>query len=359
MPVFASFLLRLIAMTIAAALLAGATLTLAAERVRAPRQQQPPIVRRAPVQETLTVPDVTGQAYVFAKGILQDHGFAWHVSGPVQGYAANIVANQSPSAGTLVVDTGAPTVVLTLQRNSSYVERGTPDNDAPYTGTRIELAASTQARPAFTPRLEPVAIPEAPEQKPEQQTVTAPPLQVKKPARPPMSTPTPSVPATSVPATTPPATTVSPAAPTTAPATPTPAPVAPTAPATTPSAAPATTPPAATPPPAPAPAPARVPDFVVPGAPKEPRQAQSLPDRAEALAAWLEQHREPTAANLNYWLYEHAYVVAGAKFGWWHGVEALQTLIAVDQRAEVLWGVGKQSEEAARKALVEVAGRTR
>jgi hypothetical protein len=86
---------------------------------------------------------------------------------------------------------------------------------------------------------------------------------------------------------------------------------------------------------------------------------QPLPDRAAALAAWLEQHREPTATNLNYWLYEHAYIVAGAKFGWWHGAEALQTLIAVDQRAEELWGVGKQSEQAARSALAEVAARTR
>ena len=90
----------------------------------------------------------------------------------------------------------------------------------------------------------------------------------------------------------------------------------------------------------------------------EPAQTQPLPDRAQALASWLEEHREPNATNLNYWLYEHAYIVAGAKFGWWHGGEALQTLIAVDERAEVLWGVGKQSEEAARSALAEVAART-
>src|SRR5581483_6075122 len=165
--------------------------------------------------------------------------------------------------------------------------------------------------------------------KPARQTVTAPPLRAPMPAKPAPAAPAPVE--------------------TTA--------TAPAPPAVTPAAPPAATVPAA--PPAPAPARSRTPDFVVPGAPKEPRQAQSLPDRAQALAAWLEQHKEPTASNLNYWLYEHAYIVAGAKFGWWHGVEALQTLIAVDQRAEVLWGVGKQSQEAARKALVEVAGRTR
>jgi hypothetical protein len=107
----------------------------------------------------------------------------------------------------------------------------------------------------------------------------------------------------------------------------------------------------------PIPAEPRTPDFVVPGAPAEPTQSQPLPDRAQALAAWLEKHHEPTAKALNYWLYEHAYIVAGAKFGWSHGAEALQTLIAVDQRAEVLWGVGKQSELAAESALAEVSSK--
>jgi len=110
---------------------------------------------------TLTVPDVTGQAYVFAKGILQDHGFAWHVTGPVRGYAANVVTSQKPAPGTSLVDTGAPTVDLTLQRNTSYVERGTPDNDAPYSGTAVKLATGAAQTPStFTPKLEPVAVPQ-------------------------------------------------------------------------------------------------------------------------------------------------------------------------------------------------------
>src|SRR5438105_9266832 len=100
MPAFASFLLRLAAMTAAAGLLAGATLTLAADRVGFPRRQGS-VVPAAPAKAKLTVPDVTGQAYVFAKGILQDQGFAWHVTGPVQGFAANVVANQNPGAGTV------------------------------------------------------------------------------------------------------------------------------------------------------------------------------------------------------------------------------------------------------------------
>src|SRR5437870_3863359 len=145
MAAFASFLLRLTAMTIAAGLIASATVTIAAERVSTP---QPLVMPLSPQQQTLTVPDVTGQAYVFAKGILQDHGFAWHVSGSVKGYAANVVASQKPAPGTALVDTGAPTVDLRLQRNSSYVERGTPDNNAPYSGTAVEPSPGAAQTPS-------------------------------------------------------------------------------------------------------------------------------------------------------------------------------------------------------------------
>ena len=61
----------------------------------------------------LVVPDVRGQAYVFAKGILEDAGFAWRVPG-ARGFAANTVVGQSPLPGTRVVDTGAPLVTLRL-----------------------------------------------------------------------------------------------------------------------------------------------------------------------------------------------------------------------------------------------------
>jgi hypothetical protein len=82
---------------------------------------------------------VTGEAYVFAKGILEDAGFAWAVGG-AQGFAVNIVSKQSPAAGTVVVDTGAPTIVLTLRRNpGDYPELGTPESSAPYPGTEIVL----------------------------------------------------------------------------------------------------------------------------------------------------------------------------------------------------------------------------
>ena len=93
---------------------------------------KPRVVERPP----LVVPHVQGQAYVFAKGILEDQGFAWRVPGR-NGFAANTVVAQAPAAGTRVRDTGAPLVTLTLVTNRAYPERGTPDNKAPYRGTAL------------------------------------------------------------------------------------------------------------------------------------------------------------------------------------------------------------------------------
>ena len=148
---FAAVLLRGVIATFAGLLIAGGTLTLAADRARVQRPTLAPAAPAAPA--TLKVPNVTGQVYVFAKGILQDQGFAWHVTGPVQGYAANRVAVQRPRAGSVVLDTGAPTITLSLARSASYVERGTPEDDAPYAGTAIGLLAddaATKARPRGT-----------------------------------------------------------------------------------------------------------------------------------------------------------------------------------------------------------------
>jgi len=72
-------------------LLASATLAVgAAKRMAAVPQGAP-----APVATpTVTVPDITGQAFVFAKGTLEDAGLAWKVVGSVHGFAANKVAKQ-------------------------------------------------------------------------------------------------------------------------------------------------------------------------------------------------------------------------------------------------------------------------
>ena len=138
---FAAALLRGVVATFAGLLIAGGTLTLAADRATT---QRPTLVPVSAGPHTLTVPQVTGQAYVFAKGILQDGGFAWHVAGPVKGYAVNTVVEQHPAAGTVVLDTGAPTITLTLARNKAYAQLGAPSNAAPYSGTRVLIPATQQ-----------------------------------------------------------------------------------------------------------------------------------------------------------------------------------------------------------------------
>jgi len=138
---FAAALLRGVVATFAGLLIAGGTLTLAADRATT---QRPTLVPVSAGPHTLTVPQVTGQAYVFAKGILQDGGFAWHVTGPVKGYAVNTVVEQHPAAGTVVLDTGAPTITLTLARNRAYAQLGAPSNGAPYGGTRVLIPATQQ-----------------------------------------------------------------------------------------------------------------------------------------------------------------------------------------------------------------------
>jgi beta-lactam-binding protein with PASTA domain len=120
-------------------LLGAATYTLAADTV--PIAKHETKAEAAAKPHVLTVPDVRKKAYVFAKGILQDNGFAWQVLGPARGFAGNTVVAQEPAAGSVVVDTGAPTITLTLQKSPSYAERGRPDNKAPYSGTAVLLPA--------------------------------------------------------------------------------------------------------------------------------------------------------------------------------------------------------------------------
>jgi hypothetical protein len=269
-------------------LFASATLTWgAAQRLSA----VPTTKRTVFVKPTVIVPDVTGQAFVFAKGTLEDAGFAWHVGGKVQGFSTNVVATQTPAPGTKLIDTGAPLVQVTLSRGK-YPQTGQPEDLSPYVGTAVTLANPAPVTPASAT-----------------------------------------------------ATPVAPAAP---------APTAATAttqakPKPEPKAAPKKEPAAARRPPA----------FVVAGAPKEPLDEVPLTERAQRLNTWLSSHRRPTDANVSHFLYQQSWVVTGAKFGWWHGADALRVLIATDRRAASLWGIGRKSELAARKALAEVEARSR
>ncbi len=243
----------------------------------------------------LVVPDVRNQAFVFAKGTLAESGFAWQVTGSVHGYAANVVVSQSPEAGSRVVADGSPLVTLTLRRNGNYPEAGDAADTSPYPGTTPQPAdlAGNPLGPAAPATTTPAAS-------------TAP-----------SATPKAATPAAKV--ATPPATPATSAKPAAKPA------------ATFPQSRPVA--------------------FVVPGARKEPLDELPLPDRATALRTWLDTHTSPTAAAQKYWLYQNAWVVAGAEFGWWRGAEALKTLIAVDKRAQQVWGVGAKSASAAAQAL--------
>lgn len=247
----------------------------------------------------LTVPSVTGQAFVFAKGALEDAGFSWRVLGSVHGYAANTVVTQSPAAGTRVLDNGAPLITLTLKRNPAYPQDGQAEDISPYQASSLEpadlAAAVGPEHPATTPA---------------------------------------------------PTTTAAPAV-TTAPAATTTTTAADTAPAKPATAAkpkwPQNRPPA----------------FIVPGARKEPLDEMPLTDRAQLLLTWLATRPRMTNANVKHWLYQNEWVVAGAKLGWWHGADALTTLIAADRRAQELWGIGSKSASLAAQALTEVRSRSK
>ncbi len=279
---------RLLALTVIW-LLGAATYTLAADKVPSAKHEQKAEAASKP--HVLTVPDVRKKAYVFAKGILQDAGFAWRVEGSVKGFAANSVTVQRPAPGTRVIDNGAPVVVLSLSRNSTYGESGLPENSAPYKGTRIVLV-SDWARDQ---------IPTTPETA---TTGTAP-----------TTTETAST-------TTEPAATSEPAGTTTEPE----------------QSGDKT----------------RKPDFEVPGAPAEPADEMPLPDRARALQDRLAGPNKPSQRLINFWLYQHSWIVTGARFGWHDGAEALRILIKVDQSLERRFEFGAKSEVVARRALAYV-----
>jgi len=281
-----------------------ATLTYAAGRKVG--AATPPATTTAP-QPPLVVPDVKGQAFVFAKGALEDAGFAWRVVGSVHGYSANTVVDESPAPGTKVLDTGAPLITLTLKRNPAYAQTGAAEDASPYQASVLQpadLAAAVGPEHSATTGTT---------------TTTAPP---------------------------PTATT-----------------------ATTTTAATTTAAEAATPPPAKATSPkpkaaakwpqVRPPAFVVPGARKEPLDEMPLTNRAQLLLAWLDAHPRKTGANVKHWLYQNEWIVTGATLGWWHGADALTTLIAADRRAQQLWGIGSKSAAVAQRALSVVESKAK
>ena len=254
----------------AAALLAvtSTTVTFAATRGPSAAAAEP---------ATLVVPDVRRQAFVFAKGSLEEAGFAWMVKGAVRGYAANTVVAQTPAPWTKVRDTGAPTITLRLARNPRYAQEGTPEDVSPYRATAIRLANAPVAKRKVAAATH--KTPAAPKAKPKTKAKA-------KPAK-------------------------------------------------------------------------RTPAFVVAGAPSEPLDEITLVARARLLDRWLATHPEPTNANVQHWLYQHAWIVTGARFGWSHGEAALRILVAVDRKVETRWEMGSRSRTVAEQALAEVRAKGR
>ena len=132
---------------IAIALVTGTLAFAASSTLSTPTAPTSAPVAAAP--EPLVVPDVRKQAYVFAKGTLEQDGFAWRVEGSVPGFAANVVVSQSPAPGSRVVPDGAPIVVLRLSRNGSYEQKGVPESVSPYPGKPARLVGSTTPKPAL------------------------------------------------------------------------------------------------------------------------------------------------------------------------------------------------------------------
>jgi PASTA domain len=178
----ASFLPRFVALPLVA-LLGTATLTFAADKQLA-TPESPAQPAAASVPAVLVVPDVRRQAFVFAKGTLEDAGFAWKVTGSVQGYAANPVADQFPAPGTRVVDTGSPVVQVRLAANGRYRQQGSPENTSPYDGSTLKVAGAAAAPAAAAPQPEAAPAP-APAVKPKPAAKPKPKAAAKKATRPP------------------------------------------------------------------------------------------------------------------------------------------------------------------------------
>jgi hypothetical protein len=279
--------------------------------------------------EPLVVPDVRGMPYVFAKGVLEDEGFAWKVEGKVEGFAVNLVATQSPKPGTQVVDTGAPTAVLTLARNPGQPEEGLPQNESPYPGTTLELVSGDAPETSSGA--------DAPEEQDDaEDTGEAGGTQEAEEKEPAGDEPA---------ATTGPDTTEQPASAAAAgDASADDTDVEVNADADVDAEAEIAT---------------RPPAFHVPGAPEEPLDEMPLPRRANLLGAWLADIDAFTPRARDHFTYQHAWIVTGATFGWWRGEEALRILIDVDQDLQKRFGVGAQFEAEARDALEEVLRKSR
>lgn len=366
-----------------AASLAGATVAVAAS---------------PPAPRIMVVPDLRHQAYVFAKGTLMDAGFAWTLEGATQGYPSNLVVAQVPAPGTRLVDTGAPTIRLTLGKNPRSPELGNPERASSYLGTpavtpaeaaaaakrlaraakisaareaakaaRAARAAAAKDAAAAARAAKAAAAKKAATATRAAKVAAAAKASAAAVARAKGSTPAKATPATATPAKAAPGK-ATPSGATPAKATAAKAKVAAPVEARAPAPAQATAPrqssapvasasPAKPAPRAASPRPRPV-SFPVAGAPIEPVKELPLPQRARLLARWIATRPALTPANRHHYLYQQAWVVTGARFGWWRGEEALRILVVADREIERLWQLAPVVRQEAEAALAEVHQRT-
>ena len=295
------FFLPWLAVAAAIAVLSTAALSLAGSSPPVANGEPDEMVLAMAPEAPLVVPDVRSQPYVFAKGILEDAGVAWRIKGGAKGFPANVVVKQKPKPGTQLLNTGAPTIVLTLKRNTEYEQRGLARNEAPYKGTKN--VRWEESSPAEAP--EPAAEP--PSAEAEANEETSPPEEPLPPAEPVEPIPAPAEPE------------------------PAQAPVEPSD--------------------------ERPPAFIVSGAPSEPPNEITLEARADKLADRLAGAKK-TSDLVDHWLFQHEWIVTGATFGWYGGEQALVKLIEIDEELQQRWGIGAKSAEVAREALDKVRAKT-
>ena len=330
---------RLLVVVPLALLAAGVTLALGAPKASAPVPAVAAAVAPARAVPTVVVPDLRWQAYVFAQGILLDDGFAWTVDGAVQGYPANIVVKQTPAPGTRLVDTGAPTIRLRLRVNPHSPELGNPMSGSTYSGTEVvtpaAAAAAAKKLAAEQKRQERAAAKAAAESRAaavRKVVAGRKALAARKAA----SARKAAAAARAAKAAAKKVSESKRAGP---------------GGRTTPARPKLVAPPRAA-------ARRRPAAFTVVGAPREPLREMPLPARATLLARWIALRPPLTSANRHHFLFQHAWVVTGARFGWWHGAEALRTLVAADRKLERQWRLEAAKRLEAERALVEVQSRT-
>ena len=288
--------------------------------------------------QTVVVPNLVHQAYVFAKGILLDGGYAWTVDGPTQGFPGNLVQSQSPAPGTRVVLDGTPTIRLRLVPNPGAPEIGAPEGGSPYSGTAAltPAQAALQAKAAAAAAKRAARKAEAELQAANRESARAAAARARQLAR-----------ENSLAARLIRSAKAAAAARAVAPA---PGRASAKRAAATKQAAAAkqaVVRQRATLAPRPL-------AFRVARAPLEPPRELPLPARATLLARWIAGAPALTAANRHTFLFQHAWVVTGARFGWWRGAEALRILVAADTVLARRLRSAALHLRAARAALAEV-----